>query len=246
MKGIILAGGSGSRLDPLTRVTNKHLLPVYDEPMIFHPIKTLAATGIRDIQMVIGGNGVGDIVKICGSGSEFGINLSYAHQDRPGGIAQALSNTRIFAGGEPVVVILGDNIFGDNINEYVEAFRKDPNTCRIFLTENEQPERFGVAEVDANGTVIEIEEKPKKPKSNTVVTGLYFYPSDIYEAIDWVEENIGFSARNELEITDVNNYYISRGRCKAHLLKGFWSDAGTFPTLLRAANFIAREKAGAP
>ncbi|MBN2230612.1 MAG: NTP transferase domain-containing protein [Candidatus Thorarchaeota archaeon] len=241
MKGIILAGGSGSRLDPLTRVTNKHLLPVYDRPMIFNPINTLAEAGIQDIQMVIGGNGVGDIVKICGSGSDFGLTLSYVHQDKPGGIAQALKYTKRFANGEPIVVILGDNIFEDNIKKYVEDFQKNPDMCNLFLTENDQPERFGVAELDANGSVISIEEKPKKPKSNYIVTGLYFYPSNIYDAIGWVEENIGYSWRNELEITDVNNYYIQRNQCRAHKLKGFWSDTGTFPTLLRAANFLARK-----
>ena len=163
MKGIILAGGSGTRLDPLTRVTNKHLLPVYDEPMIFHPIKTLAAAGIHEIQMVIGGNGVGNIVKICGSGSEFGISLSYTHQDEPGGIAQALGYTEAFAKGNPIVVILGDNIFEDSIKEYVEIFQGNSDSCHIFLTESDQPERFGVAEVDKDGSVLGIVEKPKKP-----------------------------------------------------------------------------------
>ncbi|NHI90199.1 MAG: spore coat protein [Candidatus Thorarchaeota archaeon] len=242
MKGIVLAGGSGTRLSPLTLVTNKHLLPVYDEPMIFKPLKMLVNIGITEIQMVIGGNGVGDIVKICGSGSSMGARLSYVHQDRPGGIAEALKLTKDFSAGEPVVVILGDNIFENDISPYLEIFEKDIDTCRLFLTESEEPHRFGVAELAPDGSVIGIEEKPKQPKSNKVVTGLYFYPADIYDVIDWVQKNVGYSGRNELEITDVNNYYVRNKRCKAHVLDGFWSDAGTFPTLLRSANFIAQKK----
>jgi glucose-1-phosphate thymidylyltransferase len=242
LKGIILAGGSGTRLDPLTRVTNKHLLPVYDEPMIFKPLHTLIESGIMEIQMVIGGNGVGDIVKICGSGSAWGVRLSYVHQDKPGGIAEALSLTRQFAAGQPVVVILGDNVFEDSIAEYVKQFEKDSKNCHLFLTPSDEPHRFGVAEVTKDGKVIGIEEKPKVPKSNKVVTGLYFYPSDIYETVEWVKTNIGYSARGELEITDVNNRYIKTNRCVAHTVKGFWSDAGTFPTLLKAADFIAQKR----
>jgi glucose-1-phosphate thymidylyltransferase len=245
VKGIILAGGSGTRLHPLTQVTNKHLLPVYDEPMIFKPLRTLAEAGITEVQMVIGGNGVGDIVKICGSGLQMGVTLSYTHQDSPGGIAEALRLTRKYAKGEPVVVILGDNIFEANIGRYVRAFEDSPDICQLFITRSDQPERFGVAEVSEDGTVLGIEEKPKKPKSNFIVTGLYFYPPDIYDVIDWVETNIGYSKRKELEITDVNNYYIKEGRCKANTLEGFWSDAGTFPTLLRAATFIAKKKGSA-
>ncbi|MHA1247408.1 MAG: sugar phosphate nucleotidyltransferase [Candidatus Thorarchaeota archaeon] len=242
MKGVVLAGGSGSRLSPLTDVTNKHLLPVYDEPMIFKPLRTLIRSGITDIQIVVGGNGVGDVVKICGSGAQLGARLSYIHQDHPRGIADALQLTREFVGSNPVVVILGDNIFEDTFEREVSYFRSHPNQCQLFLKKVSHPHRFGVAELDDAGNLVGIEEKPINPKSNYIITGLYMYPPDVFEVIDWVREEIGFSKRGELEITDVNNYYVNGGRVKPWFVKGFWSDAGTFPTLLKAANFVAHQR----
>lgn len=240
MKGILLAGGAGTRLDPLTRVTNKHLLPVYDEPMIFKSIKTLKESGIADIQMVIGGNGVGDIVKICGSGASWDVNLSYVHQDKPTGIADALRLTSGFADSESVVVLLADNVFEDSFEREVAQFGKSPDICHLFIKKVSSPERFGVVEFDEKGQVTSIEEKPDKPKSSYAVTGLYFYPSDVYEVIEWVEKEIGYSARGELEISDANQYYVSQGRARVAKVKGFWSDAGTFPSLYHASSFVAK------
>ena len=244
MKGIILAGGTGSRLSPLTDVTNKHLLPIYKEPMLYRVIHTMVDSGIKEIQIVLGGNSVGDIVRLIGSGKNFGddIKVTYVYQDKAGGIAEALYLNENFAKGEKVAVMLGDNIFEDNFKEYVNAFRKDQTyESYLFLKEVSDPERFGVAEVK-DGKVINIEEKPAKPKSSYAVTGLYFYNKDIFDIIEQVIDEIGYSKRGELEITDVNNKYIDRGKVKPIFVKGFWSDAGKFDTLLKCANFIKNNR----
>lgn len=240
MKGILLAGGTGSRLLPLTRVTNKHLLPVYDEPMVFKPLKTLRESGVKDIVIVLGGESVGDFVRLLGSGNELGVNLSYVYQDGAGGIAEALSLTRDIVEGHKVAVILGDNIFEDTFTGELETFMKDKkHGCYLFLKKVNNPSRFGVATVDETGRITNLVEKPSNPNSNLAVTGLYFYDETIFEKIDKVVETVGYSNRGELEITDVNNLYVNEGRCKAMLLKSFWSDAGTFKTLLHSSNFIA-------
>lgn len=240
MKGVILAGGTGSRLSPLTDVTNKHLLPVYDEPMLYKVIHTMVDSGIKEIQIVLGGNSVGDIVRLIGSGKDFGedVKISYVYQDRAGGIAEALSLNEHFVDGEKVAVILGDNIFEDDFKEYVDEFRNDyTHESYLFLKEVQDPERFGVAEVE-DGKVIDIEEKPDDPKSNYAVTGLYFYHGNVFDIIKQVIDEIGYSDRGELEITDVNNMYINRGTVKPIFVDGFWSDAGKFETLIKCANFV--------
>jgi len=243
MKGVILAGGLGSRMSPLTKVTNKHLLPVYDEPMIFKPIHTLASAGIDNILIVLGGESVGDFVRLLGSGAQFNVRFTYRYQDQAGGIAEALSLAEDFIGDDDMAVILGDNIFGDDITPFVQEFKSDTkNDCYLFLKEVEDPQRFGVAEMDEQQQVKNIIEKPSEPKSNYAVTGLYFYRAKTFEAIKDVVETIGYSKRNELEITDVNNIFVKRGTAKARLLDGFWSDAGKFETLLRSSNFIAEQR----
>jgi len=236
---VILAGGTGSRLSPLTRVTNKHLLPVYDEPMIYKVIKTLTNSGITDITIVLGGESVGDFIKLLGDGSEFGANFNYVYQQRAGGIAEALYLTRKIVKGHKVAVILGDNIFENNFKSEIEEFDSSDNyDCCLFLKEVDDPERFGVAELNDNGTIKTVEEKPVKPKSKYAVTGLYLYDEKIFEVIKKVIDEIGYSKRNELEITDVNNYYVKNAITKAVFVKGFWSDAGKFDTLLKSSNFI--------
>ncbi|WFN35336.1 NTP transferase domain-containing protein [Methanogenium sp. S4BF] len=235
MKGIILAGGTGSRLHPLTKVTNKHLLPVYDKPMIYYPLHTLIDAGITEVMIVSGKGHAGDFLELLGSGSEFGIRITYEIQDEAGGIAQALGLAERWARKEDVAVILGDNIFQDNFRKDVEAFE---GGAKIFLKEVPDPYRFGVAEVDGN-QVIGIEEKPKEPKSNNAVTGLYFYDGRVFDSI----RTLVPSGRGELEITDVNNSYIRRGAMEFAILKGFWSDAGTFDSLLRASMMVQEKRA---
>jgi len=236
---VILAGGTGSRLSPLTRVTNKHLLPIYDEPMIYKVIKTLRSSGIKDITIVLGGESVGDSVRLLGDGSEFGANLSYVYQQQAGGIAEALYLTKNIVGGHKIAVILGDNIFDENFNKEIKDFENtDEHECCLFLKNVEHPERFGVAELNEDKTIKSIEEKPKAPKSNYAVTGLYLYDDSIFDVIEEVIKEIGYSARGELEITDVNNYYVKRGKTKAVFVKSFWSDAGTFRTLLKSSVFM--------
>jgi glucose-1-phosphate thymidylyltransferase len=243
LKGVILAGGTGSRLFPLTKVTNKHLLPVYNEPMIFKVIKTLAKSGIKEITIVLGGESVGDFVRLLGDGEEFDVKIMYVYQRKAGGIAEALNLTKPIVGGSDIAVLLGDNIFEDTFPQQVEDFENDSdNDCYLFLKQVPDPWRFGVAEVDENQHILSIEEKPKEPKSNYCVTGLYFYRKDIFERIEQVIENKGYSSRGELEITDVNNLYVNDGKVKAIMFEGFWSDAGTFPTLLKASNFIAEKE----
>lgn len=236
MKGIILAGGTGSRLFPLTKVTNKHLLPVYDEPMIYYPLKTLVNAGIRDIMIVSGKGHVGHFLELLGSGSEFGVRLSYEIQKEAGGIAQALSLCESFVDGDSMTVILGDNIYEDNVKEAVQGFQSG---ARIFLKPVTDAHRFGVADVDMpTGKVLGIEEKPKAPKSNFAVTGLYIYDRRVFEIV----RNLKPSGRGELEITDVNNKYLHMGELTYSVLDGYWSDAGTFESLYRASELVRNSK----
>jgi glucose-1-phosphate thymidylyltransferase len=231
--GIILAGGSGSRLYPCTAVTNKHLLPIGEMPMIFYPIKKLVSAGIRDILVVTGTEHMGDFLTLLGSGKSFGCSLSYRVQDEAGGIAQALALAERFANGQQMVVMLGDNIFEDSLTEHIKSFESQPNNAHILLKEVHDPERFGVAVVEGN-RVTQIHEKPAQPQSNFAVTGIYYYPPDVFEII----RKLTPSARGEYEITDVNNAYIKQGRMSAQHLSGYWSDAGTFPSLARANELV--------
>lgn len=239
MKGVVLAGGLGSRLAPLTKVTNKHLLPVYNKPMVFYPIETLVRAGVRDVLLVTGGNSAGDFLRLLGNGKSIGLrSLQYAYQEGEGGIAHALGLAEHFADGDKVVIILGDNIIEENIGPYVDKFCEQKEGARILLKKVEDPERFGVAEF-RDGTILGITEKPKKPKSSYAVTGVYMYDSNVFDIIKTLKP----SGRGELEITDVNNAYVKRREMKFDILKGFWTDAGTFESLLRANN-LAMKKAG--
>ena len=237
VKGVILAGGTGSRLYPCTKVTNKHLLNVWNKPMIYYPLRTLLNAGIKDILIVSGIEHSGDFLKLLGSGKNFNARFVYEIQDEAGGIAQALSLAEDFIGKERFIVILGDNIFEDNIKEDVDNFVKGVFGSKIFLKEVRDPQRFGVAEVKGD-TIIGIEEKPKEPKTNYAVTGLYMYDSDVFDIIKRLKP----SARREYEITDVNNDYIKRGKMTYSILKGFWSDAGTFKSLHRASDYISKNE----
>lgn len=230
MKGVILAGGTGSRLYPLTKVTNKHLLPVYDKPMIYYPIETLTNAGIKDIMIVSGRGHAGHFLELLGSGVDHGLHFTYEIQETAGGIAQALYLAKDFVDGDSVTVILGDNIFQDNIKEDVESFKTG---AKIFIKEVADAHRFGVAELKGK-KVIRIEEKPQEPKSNFAVTGLYIYDHYVFDVI----KTLTPSGRGELEITDVNNYYINKGSMEYGVLEGFWSDAGTFESLLRAGTLV--------
>lgn len=238
MKGIILAGGTGSRLYPCTKVTNKHLLPVYDKPMIYYPLNTLLEAGITDILIVSGKEHAGDFLKLLGSGKEFNARFTYELQEEAGGIAQALALGENFVDNEKFAVILGDNIFEDSIKNDVEEFFKGKEEARIFLKEVPDPERFGVVELNGEN-VVGIEEKPKKPKTNYIVTGLYMYSSSVFDVI----RNLKPSGRGEYEITDVNNAFIKKNSIKATILKGFWSDAGAFDSMYRAASFVKETSA---
>ena len=236
MKGIILAGGLGTRLYPLTKVINKHLLPVYDKPMIYYPVETLITAGIRDILIVTGGNHAGEFLRLIGNGKEFGLqHVNYTYQEGEGGIAEALGLARHFCEDEKMVVILGDNIIEKNIIRAVEEFEQQPRGARILLKEVPDPERFGVAELDGD-RVKRIVEKPGKPKSNLAVVGIYFYDSQVFSFIDQLEP----SGRGELEVTDVNNMYMKRGELRYGILDGWWTDAGTFESLLKASNLVAK------
>ncbi len=235
MKGIILAGGTGSRLYPLTKVTNKHLLPVYDQPMIYYPLYTLVNAGITEIMIVSGRGHAGHFLELLGSGAEFGVRLTYEIQEKAGGIAEALGLADSWADDENVAVILGDNIFEDNVKADVAAFTKG---AKIFLKEVPDASRFGVAELGKD-RVISVEEKPKIPKSNYAVTGLYLYDSRVFSIIKKLKP----SGRGELEITDVNNSYIKKNRLHYAILKGYWSDAGTFNSLMRASMFVQQHSA---
>lgn len=232
MRGVILAGGLGTRLFPLTSVTNKHLLPVYDKPMIYYPVEALVNIGISEILVVTGGNNAGDFLKLLGNGIAFGLErMHYAYQEGEGGIAEALGLAEKFAEGESIVVILGDNIIEGNITRAAERFRKGDETGgMILLKEVDDPERFGVPEFSGD-RVVKIIEKPDSPPSRYAVTGLYFYDNGVFDIIGGLSP----SARGELEITDVNNYYIERGELKHDFLDGWWTDAGTFESLFRAS-----------
>lgn len=230
MKGIILAGGTGSRLYPLTKVTNKHLLPVYDKPMIYYPLEMLIDAGIAEIMIISGRGHAGHFLELLGSGADMGVSITYEIQEEAGGIAQALGLARNWAGEDNIVVILGDNIFEDRIGREVDKFVYG---ARIFLKEVPDPQRFGVAFITEN-RVVRIEEKPRKPKSNLAVTGLYMYDSRVFDII----KNLKPSNRGELEITDVNNTYVGTNEMRYSMLDGFWSDAGTFESLLRASLLV--------
>jgi glucose-1-phosphate thymidylyltransferase len=233
MKGIVLAGGTGSRLFPLTKVTNKHLLPVGREPMIFHPVKKLTQAGIEEILIVTGVEHMGDVVNLLGSGREFSCRFTYKVQDEAGGIAQALGLAENFAGQDPICVILGDNIFQDPITPFVQAFAKQGKGARLLLRQVHDPQRYGVAEVEGS-RVVRIVEKPKVPKSDLAVLGIYFYDSAVFDVIRTLKP----SARNELEITDVNNHYVQAGTLAWDRLEGWWTDAGTFESLHAASELV--------
>jgi glucose-1-phosphate thymidylyltransferase len=238
LKGVILAGGTGSRLFPLTKVTNKHLLPVGRQPMIYWPIRKMVEAGIEEILVVTGTEHMGDVVNLLGSGREFRCRFTYKVQDEAGGIAQALALAENFTGGCPLLVILGDNVFQDSLRPFAERYAARGGGAMIILKEVPDPERFGVAELDGD-RVVGIEEKPGRPKSSCAVTGVYFYDGDVFEVIRTLKP----SARGEYEITDVNNAYIRQNRLFAGFFTGWWTDAGTFESLDRA-NALSREIAG--
>jgi glucose-1-phosphate thymidylyltransferase len=236
MKGVVLAGGLGSRLRPLTAVTNKHLLPVYDQPMVYYPIQTLVNAGINDIMIVTGGNSAGDFLKLLGNGKAFGLkHLNYAYQEGEGGIAEALSLVEHFAGNQRICVMLGDNIIQGNIRAMVDSYDRQERGARILFKRISDPQRFGVPVLDGD-SVVRIEEKPRAPKSEYAVIGIYMYDATVFQIIRTLKP----SARGELEITDVNNAYIERGEMSWGELDGWWSDAGTFESLLNASNLVAR------
>jgi glucose-1-phosphate thymidylyltransferase len=238
MKGVVLAGGTGSRLFPLTKITNKHLLPIYDKPMIFYPIQTLVDAGIREILLVTGGRNSGDFLRLLANGREFGLkHIDYTYQEGEGGIADALGLAEHFADGDKICVILGDNIIEGTIRDAVDDFKKQKKGAKILLKEVTDAERFGVAEL-RDGHIVGIEEKPKKPKSNYAVTGIYMYDGSVFEKV----RQLVPSGRGELEITDVNNAYIREGSMSYAYLQGWWTDAGTFDSLLRAANLVAKTR----
>ncbi|MCX5808697.1 MAG: sugar phosphate nucleotidyltransferase [Proteobacteria bacterium] len=236
MKGIILAGGLGTRLHPLTKITNKHLLPIYDKPMVYYPIQTLVNAGITDIMIVTGGNYAGDFLRLLGNGKEFGLtHIHYAYQEGEGGIADALSLAEWFAEGEKICVVLGDNIIENNIVKAVRDFEKQDKGAKILLKEVPDPERFGVAEI-SDGKLISIVEKPRVPKSNLAVIGIYLYDGRVFDFIKTIKP----SDRGELEITDVNNAYLENGTMTWGMLHGWWTDAGTFESLLRASILVSQ------
>ncbi|HEY4882617.1 MAG TPA: sugar phosphate nucleotidyltransferase [Myxococcales bacterium] len=236
MKGIVLAGGTGSRLFPLTKVTNKHLLPVGREPMIFHPVRKLTAAGVEEILIVTGVEHMGDVVTLLGSGKDFGCRFTYKVQDEAGGIAQALGLAENFAGKELLCVILGDNIFQDPIGPYLSAFREQGRGARLLLKTVDDPQRYGVAEVEGS-RVVRIVEKPKRPKSDLAVVGIYFYDTQVFDVIRTLKP----SGRGELEITDVNNHYLREGSLHCDRLQGWWTDAGTFESLAAANELLRAE-----
>ncbi|MCX5910165.1 MAG: sugar phosphate nucleotidyltransferase [Deltaproteobacteria bacterium] len=236
MKGIILAGGLGSRLYPLTKIANKHLLPVHDRPMIYYPLQTLINAGIRDILIVTGGNNAGDFLRLLGNGKEFGLkHINYTYQEGEGGIAEALKLAEYFADNGKICVVLGDNIIENNIRRAVMAFEKQERGAKILLKEVPDPHRFGVAEIEGD-RIAGIEEKPKNPRSQYAVIGIYMYDAKVFN----IARTLKPSARGELEITDVNNEYIRQGELTYDFLEGWWTDAGTFDSLLKASNLVAQ------
>jgi len=242
MKGVVLAGGLGSRLFPLTKVTNKHLLPVYNEPMIYYPIKTLVNAGIEEILIVTGGNNAGEFLRLLGNGSEFGLkHLNYTYQEGEGGIAAALSLAEHFADNGKIVVVLGDNIIEKNIRKAVDTFRKQKDGARIMLKEMPDPQRFGVPVFEGD-RIVRVEEKPARPASQYAVIGIYMYDKRVFDFIKTLKP----SQRGELEITDVNNFYIHDGKMERDIIDGWWSDAGTFESLQYAGNMVAKTGANKP
>ncbi len=238
MKGVILAGGLGSRLLPLTKVTNKHLLPVYDKPMIYYPLQTLCRAGIKDIMVVTGGKSAGDFLRLLGNGSEFGLkDIYYTYQEGEGGIADALKLCEHFAEGQRIVVILGDNILQDDIGPFVTKFAAEESGARLLLKEVADPQRFGVPVLEGD-RIIRIEEKPAVPKSRYAVTGIYMYDRRVFDFC----KDLKPSARGELEITDVNNAYIADGSLSYDVLQGWWTDAGQFESLFHAAELVLKSR----
>jgi len=236
MKGVILAGGLGSRLYPLTKVTNKHLLPVYNKPMIYYPIQTLINAGIDDILIVTGGNNAGDFLRLLGNGKEFGLrHINYTYQEGEGGIADALRLAEFFADKDKICVVLGDNIIEKNIRRAAESFAAQKEGAKILLKEVADPSRFGVPELKGD-RIVRVEEKPKEPKSNYAVIGIYFYDRGVFDFIRTLKP----SKRGELEITDVNNWYIERGLMTWDRLEGWWTDAGTFESLIRSNTLVSQ------
>ena len=236
MKGVVLAGGLGTRLLPLTRITNKHLLPVFDRPMIYYPLQTLINAGITDILLVTGGHHAGDFLRLLGNGREFGLaHLNYTYQEGEGGIAAALALAEHFADGQKLCVVLGDNIIEGSIAPVVARFEGQGAGARIILKEVPDAERFGVAEL-GDGRVVSIEEKPRRPKSRYAVTGIYMYDARVFDVV----RSLRPSGRGELEITDVNNWYLSQGDLMCEILDGWWTDAGTMESLHRAGNLVAK------
>ncbi len=236
LKGVILAGGTGSRLRPLTKVTNKHLLPIGQKPMIYYPIEKLTSIGVEQILIVTGVEHMGDVVSLLGSGREFNCQFTYKVQDQAGGIAHALGMAEGFSNNKPLTVILGDNIFQANLKKYADSFLAQKTGARLLLKKVPNPQRFGVAQI-SDTRVIRIDEKPKKPASDYAVTGIYFYDSAVFDIIRTLKP----SARGELEITDVNNAYIARGQLAYDILDGWWTDAGTFESLNKANELVAKE-----
>lgn len=232
MKGIILAGGKGTRLLPLTKITNKHLLPIFNKAMIEYPLRVLLQAGIKEILIISGREHAGDFIEYLGSGSDYNVTFTYKVQVQAGGIAHALNLAEDFADGGPITVILGDNIFEDNFKSKLSNFK---NGAKVFLKEVPDPERFGVATVKGN-KIVKIVEKPKKPESNFVTTGLYQYDSNVFKIIKKLKP----SARGELELTDVNNAYVKSGKMKAETVTGFWSDAGTFDSMITSINWASK------
>jgi glucose-1-phosphate thymidylyltransferase len=236
MKGVVLAGGLGTRLHPLTKVTNKHLLPVYDRPMIYYPLECLRNAGVQDVMLVTGGNSAGDFMRLLGDGRSIGLNsIAYAYQEGERGIADALRLAAPFAGNDPIVVVLGDNIIEGNIRAAADRFREQQHGARILLKQVTDPERFGVPVLRAE-RIVAIEEKPKHPKSNFAVIGIYFYDHTVFDLISSLKP----SDRGEFEITDVNNAYLQRGELQHDVIEGWWTDAGTFDSLLRANNLVSQ------
>ena len=237
LKGVILAGGLGKRLEPLTRITNKHLLPVYNKPMVYYPISTLVDAGIKDIMIVTGGNNAGDFLRLIGNGQEFGLrHINYTYQRGEGGIAEALGLVEHFVDGSKVVVILGDNLAGGSIKRYVEKFKSQETGARVLVKKVKDPQRFGVAEI-SKGKIVSIEEKPKNPKSNYVVTGIYMYDYKVFDIIKTLKP----SGRGEMEITDVNNFYLKNNELHYDILQGWWTDCGLPETLYRAATLVRKK-----
>ena len=235
MKGVVLAGGLGSRLYPLTKITNKHLLPVFDKPMIYYPIQCLVNAGITDILVVTGGNYAGHFLQLLRNGSDFGLRrLGYAYQDGEGGIADALKLAEEFADGESICVVLGDNIIEGNIKKAADDFRAQGGGAKILLKDVHDPERFGVATIDEEGKVLRIVEKPKEPETNLAVIGIYMYDAEVFDICKTLKP----SDRGELEITDVNNEYVRRGTLTSQKLDGWWTDAGTFESLYRSSTMV--------